>query len=99
MAYFEYKFSCDPSDFVHFRHRIGEKGVAKIFAYSVNLFGKAAKEKVNLSDTTVSENNTTFPTDAKLAKKIIDKCNEIAKKAEKSKKGRCQIKDDCRAIA
>jgi len=73
-------FPCDPSDFVHFRHRIGEKGVEKIFAYSVQLFGKAAKEKVTLSDTTVSENNTTFPTDAKLAKKIIDKCNEIAKK-------------------
>jgi len=80
VAYFEHKFPCDPSDFVHFRHRIGEKGVEKIFAYSVQLFGKAAKEKVTLSDTTVSENNTTFPTDAKLAKKIIDKCNEIAKK-------------------
>jgi len=33
-----------------------------------------------LSDTTVQENNTTFPTDAKLAKKIIDQCNKIAKK-------------------
>ncbi|MEZ4907567.1 MAG: hypothetical protein R2771_08005 [Saprospiraceae bacterium] len=31
-----------------------------------------------LSDTTVQENNTTFPTDAKLAKQIIDKCNKIA---------------------
>jgi len=35
VAYFEHKFPCDPSDFVHFRHRIGEKGVEKIFAYSV----------------------------------------------------------------
>ncbi len=42
------------------------------------LHGKAAKEKMTLSDTTVAENNTTFPTDAKLAKKIIDKCNGIA---------------------
>lgn len=33
-----------------------------------------------LSDTTVQENNTTFPTDAKLAKKVIDKCNKIARK-------------------
>ena len=80
MAHFEHKFPCDPSDFVHFRNRIGEAGVESIFAYSVHLFGKEAKEKVNLSDTTVSENNTTFPTDAKLAKRIIDKCNEIAKK-------------------
>ena len=38
------------------------------------------KKTVSLSDTTVAENNTTFPTDSKLAKKIIDKCNEIAKK-------------------
>lgn len=80
MAHFAHTFPCDPSDFVHFRHRIGEAGVGQIFAYSVQLFGKAAKEKVNLSDTTVSENNTTFPTDAKLAKKIIDTCNAIAEK-------------------
>ena len=33
-----------------------------------------------LSDTTVQENNTTFPTDAKLAKKIIDRCNAMAQK-------------------
>ena len=29
---------------------------------------------------TVQENNTTFPTDAKLCKKVIDKCNKIAEK-------------------
>ena len=82
MAHFEHKFPCDPSDFVHFRKRIGEKGIEKIFAYSVSLFGKQAYEKQVLSDTTVAENNTTFPTDAKLAKKIIDKCNAIAKKEQ-----------------
>ncbi len=80
MSHFEHKFPCDPSDFVHFRHRIGEKGIEKIFAYSVKIHGKDALEKQVLSDTTVAENNTTFPTDAKLAKKIIDKCNLIAKK-------------------
>ncbi len=80
MAHFEYQFPCDPSDFVHFRNRIGESGFHKIFAHSASLFGKAAKEKVILSDTTVAENNTTFPTDAELAKKIIDKCNEISRK-------------------
>ncbi|MAN29056.1 MULTISPECIES: IS5 family transposase [Mesonia] len=78
MAHFEHQFPCDPSDFVHFRKRIGEPGVEKIFAYSVLLFGSQAKEKVQLSDTTVAENNTTYPTDSKLAKKIIDKCNKIA---------------------
>lgn len=80
MAHFEHEFPCDPSDFVHFRNRISEEGVEKIFAYSVRLHGKEAREQKALSDTTVSENNTTFPTDAKLAKKIIDKSNAIAKK-------------------
>jgi IS5 family transposase len=79
-AHFEHRFPCDPSDFVHFRKRIGEQGVERIFAYSVKLHGKAAKDKMVLSDTTVQENHTTFPTDAKLAKKIIDKCNALAKK-------------------
>ena len=78
MTHFEHKFPFDPSDFVHFRKRIGEEGVAKIFAYSVLLHGKKAKENQVLSDTAVQENNTTFPTDAKLAKKVIDKCNSIA---------------------
>jgi len=80
MAHFEHKFPCNPSDFVHFRQRLGKIGVAKIFAYSVNIHSKQAREKQVLSDTTVAENNTTFPTDAKLAKKIIDKCNAIARK-------------------
>ena len=80
MVHFEHKFPCDPSDFVHFRKRIGKQGVEKIFAYSVLLHGKSALESQTLSDTTVAENNTTFPTDAKLAKRIIDKCNTIASK-------------------
>ena len=77
-THFEHKFPFDPSDFAHFRKRIGEKGVEKIFRYSVLIHGKNAQEKQALSDTTVQENNTTFPTDAKLAKSIIDKCNSIA---------------------
>lgn len=81
-AYFQHKFPFDPSDLVHFRKRIGEKGVEKIFFYSVSIHGKKAKANIVLSDTTVQENNTTFPTDAKLAKKVIDKCNRIAKKEE-----------------
>lgn len=80
MNHFEHQFPCDPSDFVHFRKRIGEAGVEKIFFYSVKLHGKDAEERVVLSDTTVQENNTTFPTDSKLAKKIIDKINQIATK-------------------
>lgn len=79
-AYFQHQFPFDPSDFVHFRKRIGEEGFEKIFKHSVDIHGKQAKCKMLLSDTTVQENNTTFPTDAKLAKKVIDLCNSIAGK-------------------
>jgi len=81
-VYFEHKFPFDPSDFVHFRNRVGEEGIEKIFAYSVKLHGKevSSRSKLVLSDTTVQENNTTFSTDAKLCKKVIDKCNKIAEK-------------------
>ena len=87
MRCFEHRFPFDPSDFVHFRKRIGEAGFEKIFTYSVraNLEGEkgtGTNAKWHLSDTTVQENNTTFPTDAKLCKKVIDGCNRIAGNAE-----------------
>ena len=78
-AHFQHRFPCDPSDFVHFRNRIGEKGIEKIFKYSVELHGKSAKSKQVISDTTVQENNTAYPTEAKLAKRIVDKGARIAK--------------------
>ncbi|QCX52624.1 IS5 family transposase [Elizabethkingia sp. JS20170427COW] len=78
-VFFEHKFPCDPSNFVHFRKRIGEAGIEKIFAYSVRMHdAKTSTSNFVLSDTTVQENNTTFPTDAKLCKKVIDYCNKIA---------------------
>jgi len=80
MAHFTHKFPFDPSDFVHFRKRIGKEGIEKIFTYSVTIHGKDAQEPIVISDTTVQENNITYPTDAKLAKKVIDKTNNIAKK-------------------
>lgn len=81
-VFFEHKFPFDPSDFVHFRNRVGEAGIEKIFVYSVKMHGEDVprKSKIVLSDTTVQENNTTFPTDAKLCKKVIDRCNKIADK-------------------
>lgn len=82
-AHFRHKFPCDPIGFVHFRKRIGQAGVEKIFAHSVALRGKAAHIKKVLSDTTVQGNATTFPTDAKLAKKVIDKCNAFATNSTK----------------
>lgn len=80
-VFFEHKFPCDPSNFVHFRNRIGDQGIEKIFAYSVKMHDtKTNTSSFVLSDTTVQENNTTFPTDAKLCKKVIDACNKIAEK-------------------
>jgi len=38
--YFQYDYPFDPSDFVHFSKRIGEKGMKRIFQESLNLFMK-----------------------------------------------------------
>jgi IS5 family transposase len=45
--FFEHKFPFDPSDFVHFRNRIGEDGIGKIFAYSVHLHGKVVPKELS----------------------------------------------------
>lgn len=82
-TFFQHEFPCDPSGFVHFRNRIGKEGFEKIFVQSVMMHClKDRKSNYELSDTTVQENNTTFPTDAKLCKKVIDHCNRIAKQEE-----------------
>lgn len=47
-VFFEHKFPFDPSDFVHFRNRVGEEGIGKIFAYSVKLHGKEVPKGRNL---------------------------------------------------
>ena len=77
-AYFQHTFPCDPSGFVHFRKRIGREGIEKIFSYSVRIHQLDGRINQTLSDTTVQENDVTFPTDGKLAKKVIDHCNRIA---------------------
>jgi len=70
---------CEASDLVHFRNRIGEKGIEKIFKMTIKLHGKKALEKEILIDTTVQEKNITYPTDTKQCSKIIKKCVKIAK--------------------
>ena len=77
---FQWKFPVEPSDLVHFRKRIGIKGVEKILEVSIRLHGKSSKEKDVVVDTTVQEKNITFPTDVKMYKKIIDQCNKISRK-------------------
>ncbi len=70
---------CDATELVHFRKRIKAEGVAKIFAMSVKLHGRAAEEKEVIVDTTVQEKAITYPTDGKLAIKIINRLNKLAK--------------------
>ncbi len=76
---FSQALPCHSTELVHFRKRIGTEGFEKIFAMSVLLHGKAALEKAVNIDTTVQEKNITYPTDAKLAIKIINRLNKLAK--------------------
>lgn len=77
-AHFQHRGPCDPSDMVHFRKRIGEKGVEKIFQQSILIHGRAGRQDEISVDTTAQEKNITFPTDVKLQIRIIKKCNAIA---------------------
>ncbi len=69
---------CASSELVHFRHRIGEKGIELILKESIRINGKDGDDQDVYFDTTVQEKNITFPTDDKLTKKIIKKCLKIA---------------------
>lgn len=63
------KEPCEVSELVHFRHRIGEKGVELIFKESIRINGGDSEDRDIYIDTAVQEKNITFPTDDKLAKK------------------------------
>lgn len=78
--FFQTKQPFDPSEFVHFRKRLKESGLEYLLSQSVALHPGAENEKEVQVDTTVQEKNITFPTDAKLAKKVIEKCVLIAEK-------------------
>lgn len=73
---------CQASELVHFRNRIGEKGIELIFKESIRLNGKDGREQEATTDTTVQEKNITYPTDNKLHRKIIKKCIAIADKED-----------------
>jgi len=77
---FSVKPPCVPTELVEFRKRIGEAGVELIFKESIRINGKDADDDNLSGDTTVQEKNITYPTDDKLYKKIIVKCQNIALK-------------------
>ncbi len=79
MTEYQPALPCDPTDLVYFRKRIGKEGVEQIFSMSVALHGKDAQEKQVIIDTTVQEKNVTYPTDGKLAIKMIHHLHRIAK--------------------
>ncbi len=67
---------------VKFRNQIGKDGFEKIFQMSIDLHGCYAQEKVVNIDTTVQEKNITYPTDAKLAIKVIKQRRTFAKEVK-----------------
>jgi IS5 family transposase len=92
-AYYQYfsgeqtfspKTPCASTELVEFRKRIGEEGVELIFKESIRVNGKDADDSNLSGDTTVQEKNITYPTDDKLYKKIIKKCQGIAQKEQVS---------------
>ncbi|HEX5398460.1 MAG TPA: IS5 family transposase [Verrucomicrobiae bacterium] len=78
MSEFQWQPPCDPSDLVYFRQRIGEGGVQRVLQVSARLHGNKALEPEVVVDTTVQEKNITYPTDSKLAHKIIRRCWQLA---------------------
>lgn len=73
---------CVPTELVEFRKRIGEEGIELILKESIRINGKDADDDNLSGDTTVQEKNITYPTDDKLYKKIIIKCQSIASKED-----------------
>jgi len=84
---------CHPTELVKFRNRIGKDGFEYIFKHSIELHDdKNINEEQVIVDTTVQESNLTYPTDGKLAIKIINHLHKIAKK-ENVKLRRSYIKE------
>ena len=77
---YEPKEPCHSTELVKFRNRIGKEGFEYIFKMSVEMHGDKAEEEQVIIDSTVQESNLTFPTDGKLALKIIIHLIHIAKK-------------------
>lgn len=68
---------CTPTELVEFRKRIGEGGVELILKESIRVNDDHDDIDKSFIDSSVQEKNITFPTDAKLTKKVISRCLKI----------------------
>lgn len=73
---------CSSTELVEFRKRIGEKGAELILKESIRINDDQDKDDTGFIDSTVQEKNVTFPTDAKLTKKVIRQCQKLSEKLE-----------------
>ena len=76
---------CASSELVHFRNRIGENGIELIFQESIRVNNEEDDDHHHdtaFIDSTVQAKNITFPSDAKLHKKIVRKVPEIVHKSD-----------------
>ena len=71
---------CTPTELVEFRKRIGEDGIELILKESIRVNDDHDDIDRSFIDSTVQEKNITFPTDAKLTKKVIARCLKISAK-------------------
>ncbi len=82
MSEFTPSYPCNASELVHFRKRIGEKGLELILSESIRVNQEGDNRDHHgtaFIDSTVQEKNVTFPTDAKLHKKIVRQVQSIVK--------------------
>ncbi len=80
MEEFSHERPCHPTELTKFRNRIGEEGINAIFFISVKLHDvKDVEETTVIVDSTVQEKAITYPTDSKMAIRIINRLNKLAK--------------------
>lgn len=77
-TYFQTEKPFDPTDFVQFRKRVGEAGMEKVLGLSIKLHPGEENAEIVQMDTTVQEKNIAYPTDSRLAIRIIEWCRRIA---------------------
>ena len=81
--YFQLDPPCDPSSMTRWRNRIGKAGGEKMLEETIvtainnGVIKRSECKRVNV-DTTVQEKNITFPTDAKLCEKAMEKLVDAA---------------------